>query len=544
LEKEYNALVNADPEARSIRLKRILGEKGIEEFNPASGINISELNKNHLLLYNKPNLLQFSIILENDTNYPMENIRLGKGLSEDFSNFNCKSSAISEITIEKNNIIWELNEIKPGEIVELEITADVIPRDKKIIGTGIIQLSYDYKDYLISGVNVDDFSAYTHAMHAINIKEKEDEPFKWDCTLYFQNNSNLNIELRSFKVLDKDKQEKYLDLNFKHGNIIISPSGNYLTERWEVYSEEEPKFYRKLDYSITHTLNKRTNINLKIEENVFNIVDAKISKTFSKTEIKSFEEANIENLISIKNAGSIAIDAISIKDFIPVDFSPPLSVSEIQVRNSSGIIDSNNLELKLTPKDDDPSRSHVLYLMIKGDSESVRKIINVNDFIEVKYNFSAVNPDYKVKYEFPVKVISYYSKYRGRNNEYYKISDEPSTKTLPRLRVIHKRRNLIIGKSIFPGRNVDEFGISILVNNKSNVEVNDIKITDTISKSFEVVSSNIQAEISTFEDNNSDIITFTIESILPYQEKEIRYYLINTSGEDIGYDELESYIFG
>ncbi len=174
--------------------------------------------------------------------------------------------------------------------------------------------------------------------------------------------------------------------------------------------------------------------------------------------------------------------------------------------------------------------------------------LKVNDFIEFKYNFSAIRPSFKTKYEFPLKLTTFFNKYKDKTidftDNYYKITNNLANEMLPKLNVIHKRRNIIISKAIFPGRETDEFGISISVINKSNVEINDVKITDTISKYFELISSNFEAEILKTEDKNKNILSFTINSILPYQEKEIRYYIQNKSGKEIGYDELESYIFG
>ena len=95
-----------------------------------------------------------------DQHFLLHQLHLGKNFSEDFSDFRCKSSVVSEVSINKGIVIWKINEMKPGEIIELEITADIFPKEKEIIGTGNIQISYDYKDYLISGINVENFFIY------------------------------------------------------------------------------------------------------------------------------------------------------------------------------------------------------------------------------------------------------------------------------------------------------------------------------------------------------------------------------------------------
>ena len=67
---------------------------------------------------------------------------------------------------------------------------------------------------------------------------------------------------------------------------------------------------------------------------------------------------------------------------------------------------------------------------------------------------------------------------------------------------------------------------------------------DTLSDSFEFVSSNIEHDISKPNKTREFTISFKLDQILPNQEKEIRYYVKKTGKDQGGYKELESYIFG
>ena len=221
-------------------------------------------------------------------------------------------------------------------------------------------------------------------------------------------------------------------------------------------------------------------------------------------------------------------------------------VFNFKIRFSSGRTDFNEIKVKISPLDQNPIRTHNLELMINlnGSDES---LIDVNEFIELSYPFKAIAPDYKKKYSFPLDIDVFYPTHQGFLNNgdksYFKVSNNLNQKLLPSFKIIHNRRDLQIGKEIFPGRTIDEFAINITIRNKSNIALKDFQIKDTISSAFELVSSSTDYNVDNSIDGEGESIQFTIENIQPFQEKEIRYYLKNKSGESIDYEELESYIF-
>ena len=113
----------------------------------------------------------------------------------------------------------------------------------------------------------------------------------------------------------------------------------------------------------------------------------------------------------------------------------------------------------------------------------------------------------------------------------------------PSVQISHKRRKVSIGKEIFPGRTHDEFAIVVHVKNKSNVKLDNLEITDNFPQSFELISSNIKNKVSKNDKESTNTITFNVDSILPYDEKEIMYYLKNITGKEIQFSELESFFY-
>jgi hypothetical protein len=391
------------------------------------------------------------------------------------------------------------------------------------------------------------FSAYSHAMHAIKKVEEETKPNHWDCSVVFKNNSNYNMKLKSILVLDEKKKNNLLELQPESGDNleVVPPSKTFTSDSWFIESETEPKFFRKIDYSITSKVEKNTRINLTLAENVFDLIYLSMEKAFSKTELKSFEEDTIEAVLTIKNNGTAKVQGLLIKDVIPADFIPIVSADEIQVRNSSGSLQSSQISIYLNPDDQNHEKEHAIEFEINNTENAIADLIDVDQFLELRYKIKAVVPDYTKDYTFPCEIESCYPFYPGYIAPlcYVKQYSIPRA-NLPKVQVIHQRRNILIGKEIFAGRDIDEFGISLFIKNNSNIEVNDIEVKDTIADFFELVSSNVDYKIQKVKKTSNQLLSFKIDNILPFQEKEVRYYIRNVSENKINFDQLESFILG
>lgn len=506
----------------------------------------STYDTNSLILFNKINLIKFTIVLKNRSNFVMGNIKLIKNFPPDFSNFKFDSKSIANTEISKNQIIFSLKDLKPNEKIEIIIHTDIKPKEKKIFGIGEIRLAFEFKDSLISGIEFENFTAYSHALHAIQKKEQEDAPNLWNCSLIFKNSSDMDMELRSILILDKDKKNKLMDLKFddKNGKKIIKHGDKFISKEWQIHDEFEPKFYRKLEYSVIEKSEKNSRINVNFEEDIFEIVNLSISKKLSKSDIKSFEETKLEDLLIIKNIGTSPVKGLLIREEIPADFIPPIEKSDFRIRTSSGRKDFEDIKINIYPNNQDPSVPHILEIAVNLEATNSDSIIDVDEYLEIRYFFNAISPDHKNSYKFPLIVKSYYPKEKFDIGEVYIIENELNQDELPELNIIHKRRDLLVSKEIFPGRELDEFAISLMVINNSNIEVKNVKIKDTISQSFKFISSNIKSQISKLDGMDSNLITFEIDNILPFQEEEVRYYVKNISGEKISIDKLESFVFG
>ncbi len=567
-ENEINLGIFEPKTSRNIKYNIIDAENIPDLLNVSENIDIIENNKlifrdsedksvekNYLLLFGKENQVRFTINLVNNSNKTIKNIDIKKTMSKSFYDFKFEEISEKYLKISGNNLHWSLNEIKPGGNVALSFISKITPISKENVRSGKIDISYTFKDYIISGVKVNNFRAYSHAMHSIEKIEKDSSPNTWICSLAFKNRSSFPIRLNSILITDKSNKEKFLDVDLATKSLIIEPGGRYESKTWDVIDENEPRFSRKLDYSVKYNHEESTDVILRIDDEIFNIVGLQIKKEISEREIKSFEESTIHVMIKLQNMGTIPIKGLVIKEYIPEDFLPTANISDYSISNSGGIVDSSNFTLTINPNDQDPNKSHLIEIT---NTSQLLNVIAINDFLEVKYSFKAISPDNKKDYKFPLEVKSFYRKFKAEEElkdfefqekadlKVFYIKEETLSKQqeAPTLKIEHKRRKVSVGKEIFPGRHHDEFAIVINIHNKSNIELSNLEISDTYPQTFELISASLKNEISKNDKEGINTIHFIISSLLPYQEQEIMYYLKNVSGKEIKYSELESYFYG
>lgn len=515
------------------------------EYESNYGEENSASQKNHVLLLGRENKVKFTISVKNLSNSILENVTLKKYFSNNFYDLEFKGLLSKDIEVTNNYIQCPIKNLNPGETVEIILFANIFPKKKENVGTGRKEIIFNFKNKTISEVEINHFSAYSHAMHAISKAEKEHAPNHWDCSLIFENHSDFKVKLNSIQILDKSRKDKLLELDFSDNSVTLVPRESYKTKSFDVQDEGEPTFSRKVEYSVDYKVEKNSMITVQVEGDMFKVASALIKKNMEEREIKSFEESEVKTEFVVRNQGTIPIKAITAQERIPADFLPPKEVSDFQFINSSGELNLVDISLKVIPDDDDPTHEHVLKLALNMETNHGSSLIAVNDFLEIKYPLTAVTPNYEKKYNFPLEVKSYYIKsLKSDLEDYYIIKDNIDNMDKTSLKITHKRRKLMIGKEIFPGRSSDEFAIYITATNGSNIKLSDVSITDAFPNSFELVSSNIDHKLSKVDKLGERKISFSIDVLQPYQEREIMYYLKNTTGKEIKFSELESFFIG
>ncbi|MFX1236606.1 MAG: hypothetical protein ACFE8P_02670, partial [Promethearchaeota archaeon] len=448
---------------------------------------------NYFLMYGKENIVQFHLTAKNTSRLTLKNINVRKQLSKSFYEIKFEDKTTDRsIKISRNIVDWFINHMAPGETKKLVMRCKVHPKTIDNIRTGKIDLSYAISDHMISGTKINNFLAYSHAHHLIEKVEMNEAPNKWGCSLRFTNKSTFPIKLKSIIVTNKEKTIDYLNLDLATSSeeLIIQPKNDYNSKIWQIESEEEPRFSRKIEYSVVYQKDSNTEVVARIDDEIFNIVGLRITKEIPEKEIKSFEKSTVNVDIKMENMGTTPVKGVLIREKIPEDFLPPQKISDYKFTNQAGAINSEEFNLKIIPDNNDPSKSHIIEITNKSNSKNA---IGTNDFIGLKYSFKAISPDNKKDYKFPLEVKSFYYKYKDQEElKDYKYEEQAALKVFyvkedkftreietPTLNIAHKRRKASIGKEIYPGRTHDEFAIVITIRNKSNVELKDLDIMDT-----------------------------------------------------------------
>ena len=140
----------------------------------------------------------------------------------------------------------------------------MFPKKKENISTGKLELTFTLPYKVISGVKINHFSAYSHAMHAIKKAEKNYAPNHWQCSLIFENHSDFKMKLKSILIYDKSKSKKILDLDLGiTGDTIIQPRGKYTSSYFDFIDEKEPTFSRKIEYSVDYKTEEHSMVSSK-----------------------------------------------------------------------------------------------------------------------------------------------------------------------------------------------------------------------------------------------------------------------------------------
>jgi hypothetical protein len=212
------------------------------------------------------------------------------------------------------------------------------------------------------------------------------------------------------------------------------------------------------------------------ESTIYEVLSATVEKNINPPEVDAYANTDMSITNTIINDGSSPIDKFFLLDELPPDFIPPL-VKDVKILLADIDISSREefvQNILIDPNDQDFSYKHQIVIELYNLS---------NEFLpgkqmSISYSLLARNPrpPIETKYVTPLK-IEINSPVEG---PWFVRSPEVE----PELKVKYVKRKLKTLKSIKPGFTEGEFSIGLRIQNKGDVELENIIVKDIIPKGF------------------------------------------------------------
>jgi hypothetical protein len=357
---------------------------------------------------------------------------------------------------------------------ELEIFFTVNIKELTAQELGVLNVKYLINNYKLT-MMTPEVRGLTDSMSGIE-RDEGSQPGMWDCNVEFINESEFQVRLEDTKVTQ----------NIATGSeVVVSQTPDRVLnpdESWDfdfqVEAKDVPELTSEIGFTPMFVVIPRVIGEIMKESTVYNVLSAIIDKGINPPEVDAYANTDISIENTIVNNGSSAINKFFLSDEIPTDFIPPL-VKEIKILLGDMDISSREefvRKILIDPSDQDFSKKHQIFIELYN---------LVNEFLPEKkmiisYPLFARNPrpPTETKYMTPVK-IDINSPVEGKS--FIKTHDED-----PESKVRYVKRKLKTLKSIKPGFSEGEFSIGVRVQNKGDVELENVLVKDIIPTGFSI----------------------------------------------------------
>ena len=417
--------------------------------------------------------IALEIEVENMSSVVLENVEVKRPVPSEISFENTGLA-----TMEGNELTWSVGSLAAGEKQVLSIEGKIVVSGTKTIKAGSASASYTAQSTL-SNLNFKELDAFCRGFTYMRVREDE-RPDNWICKTIFENRSSFAVDLTKLQVRMKGSNELLFDISDVEQDVL--PNGKWESDDRTVVATSEPDFTYDLSYTILPHAVRSTEGSMKLEENTFDVLEAKLSKKYSTTGLRSYRNQKVSASISLKNEGSATINLMRITDDIPGLFDAPnletmkinvagkeLEMEQYKAEISSGI----TLEKEHKSPDGD---GHTLTMTI-----GTRGPLGLEPGKSIEISYDLIAPDPSPQNEKVVAPLrAEFSAERfgpvcGRD-----CPDAPSIK------VIHNRRDFSAGKQAIPLGGKGRYEVLILFENNGDTALQDIYINDVIPQNFEI----------------------------------------------------------
>jgi len=474
--------------------------------------NSNQVNDTFLLNYD--NICSLKIILENPLDTAISNIKVNRNIP-----LFCQE--IEVLTPSKGNagvleeagskfLTWNIISLDPKQKVELQVMFTVNPSETDERSLGEMNITYLINNYKRTLINPE-VIGLTDSMSGID-RDEGSQPGIWDCSVEFINESEFQIRLEDVKVSHKIPTGTEIVVSQTPGRLL-NPEQSWVFG-FKIESKDVPELTSNIDFTPLFVVITRVIGEINKDSSVYNVLSAKIEKDISPVEVDAYANTDMEIRNKIVNDGTQIIEELILIDEIPQDFIPP-SLSDLRI-NLDGMDISSRTDftqkLELKPDDQDPNNMHKLFIELV----KLSGIFLPGKTLIISYPFKARNPrpPTEIKYSAPVE-IKVNSQIRG---DFYVIQPEFE----PEIKVKYVARKLKTLKSIKPGFSEGEFSISVRIQNKGDVELENIIIKEKLPDGFELTEINMDS-YKVLEIEGYKVIQIKLEELKGNDSKTLNY---------------------
>ncbi|MFW9867683.1 MAG: hypothetical protein ACFFEN_16430 [Candidatus Thorarchaeota archaeon] len=473
---------------------------------------------NNVFIFQTDNKCLLKLILENPLELPIFDIKLKREIPIFMQEIELRNPTIGESNLKEEEgnrfLTWDITSLDGRSRAEMEISLTVNVRDLTEQELGGLTINYLINKFKIAMINPE-VRGLTDSMSGIDRNESS-QPGMWDCNVEFINESEFQIKLEDVKVAQKITTGVETVVS-QTPEKLLNPD-----ETWDynflVESKNVPELSSEIGFTPLFVVIPRVIGKITKESTIYPVLSATIDKSITPLEVDAYATTEMTILNTIINNGTSPINSVSIVDEIPADFVPPL-VNEIIVTIGDLGISSREEYIKrilVVPTDQDFGKKHKINIDLYNLS---------NEFLPEKrmvisYPLIARDPrpPTEAQYLTPVK-LEINTTIEGQL--FIKIPDEE-----PELKVKYVKRGLKTLKSIKPGFNEGEFIITIRIQNKGDVELENVIVKDKIPSGFTLT-----------EFTPSEDATYIVRQVAEESELEIKFAeIIGGSSVNINYN--------
>ncbi len=431
---------------------------------------------NNTFLYKKDNKCSLKLILTNPLNLPVLDIKVKREIPVFIQEIEMRNPSHGDAILKEEDgkrvLAWELTSLDAENKAELEIFFTVNIKDLSAQELGVLNVHYVINNYKLTMMDPE-VRGLTDSMSGID-RDEGSQPGMWDCNVEFINESGFQVKLEDIKVTQKITTGSEVVAS-QTPDRVLNPDESWDYD-FQVEAKDVPELSSEIGFTPLFVVIPRVIGEIVKESTIYEVLSATIDKAINPPEVDAYANTDMTITNTIINDGSSPIDKFFLSDELPPDFIPPL-VKEIKILLADIDISSREefvQKILIDPSDQDFAHKHQIFVELFNLS---------NEFLPgkqmvISYPLLARNPrpPTETKYTTPVK-IDINSPVEGKS--FIRSPDEE-----PELKVRYVKRKLKTLKSIKPGVSEGEFSIGVRVQNKGDVELENVLVKDIIPTGF------------------------------------------------------------